>query len=52
MVDLKKQGICIKFCVNLRNIASETHEMLITAFSGNVMGIQMFEWFAQNTWKQ
>jgi len=52
MVDLKKQWICIKFYVNLRHTASETHEMLVTAFSGNVMGIQMSEWFTENTLKR
>jgi len=51
MVDLKKQLICIKFRITLRQTASETQEMLIAAFTGSVMGIQMSEWFTQNTWK-
>lgn len=52
MVDLKKRLICIKFCVNLRKTASETHEMLVTAVTGSVMEMQMFEWFPQNTRKR
>jgi hypothetical protein len=38
MVDLKEHSICVKFCFKLRKTASETHEMLKTAFSDNAVG--------------
>jgi hypothetical protein len=47
MADLKEQRICMKFCFKLGKTASETHEMLNTAFSDNAMGkTQTFEWFS------
>jgi hypothetical protein len=48
IADLKEQGICVKFCFKLGKTASETHEMLKTAFGGNAMGrTQTFEWFSR-----
>jgi hypothetical protein len=48
MADLKEQRICVKFCFTLGKTASETHEMLKTAFGDNAMGrIQTFEWFSR-----
>jgi hypothetical protein len=45
MADLKEQRICVKFCFRLVKTASETHEMLKTAFGDNAMGrTQSFEW--------
>jgi hypothetical protein len=38
MADLKEQRICVKLCFKLGKTASETHEMLKTAFSDNAMG--------------
>jgi hypothetical protein len=47
MADLKEQRICVKFCFALGRTASETHEMLKTAFGDNAMGTtQTFEWFS------
>jgi hypothetical protein len=46
MVDMIEQCICVKFCFKRGKSASETHEMLKTAFGDNVMGrTQTFEWF-------
>jgi hypothetical protein len=36
VVDLKEQRICVKFCFK-PGTASDTHEMLKTAFGGNAM---------------
>jgi transposase len=48
MADLKEQRICVKFCFILGKTASETHEMLKTAFGDNAMGrTQSFEWFSR-----
>jgi hypothetical protein len=48
MADLKEQRICMKFCFALGRTASETHEMLKTAFGDNAMGrTQTFEWFSR-----
>jgi hypothetical protein len=38
MANLKEQRICVKFCFKLGKTASETHEMLKTAFGDNAMG--------------
>jgi hypothetical protein len=47
MVDLKEQSICVKFCFRLGKTASETHEMLKTAFGDSAMGrTQSLEWFS------
>jgi hypothetical protein len=35
MADLKEQSICVKFCFKCGKSASETHEMLETAFGDN-----------------
>jgi hypothetical protein len=44
MADLKEQSICVKFCFKFGKTASETHEMLKTAFGDNAMGrTQTFE---------
>jgi hypothetical protein len=41
-------GICVKFCFKLGETASETHEMLKTAFGDDAMGrTQTFEWFSR-----
>jgi hypothetical protein len=41
-----KEHICVKFCFKLRKTASQTHDMLKTAFSDNAMGrTQTFECF-------
>jgi hypothetical protein len=46
MADLKEQRICVKFCFRLGKTASDTHEMLKTAFGDNAMGrTQTFELF-------
>jgi hypothetical protein len=46
MADLKEQCICVKFCFKLGKTASETHEILKTAFDDIAMGrTQTFEWF-------
>jgi hypothetical protein len=49
MADLKEQCICIKFSFKLGETASETREMLKTAFGNNAMGrtrtFQMWENF-------
>jgi hypothetical protein len=52
MADLKKQNVCVKFCFELGKTASETHEMLKTAFGDNAMRrTQTFEWFSRfKTW--
>jgi hypothetical protein len=42
MADLEEQRIYVKFCLKLGKTASETHEMLKTAFGGNVMGEHKF----------
>jgi hypothetical protein len=48
MADLKEQRICVKFCFILGKTASETHEMLKTAFSDNARGrTQTTEWFSR-----
>jgi transposase len=48
MADLKEQRICVKICFKLGKTASETHEMLKTAFGDNAMGrTQTFEWFSR-----
>jgi hypothetical protein len=48
MADLKEQRICMKFCFKLGKTASETHEMLKTAFGDNAMGrTQTFEWVSR-----
>jgi predicted transcriptional regulator len=48
MADLKEQRICVKFCFKLGKTASETYEMLKTAFGDNAMGrTQAFEWFSR-----
>jgi hypothetical protein len=36
MADLKEQRICVRFYLKLGKTASETHEMLKTAFGDNV----------------
>jgi hypothetical protein len=47
MADLKER-ICVKFCFKLGKTASETHEMLKTAYGVIAMGrTQTFEWFSQ-----
>jgi hypothetical protein len=38
MADLKERRICVKFCFIPGRSASETHEMLKTAFGHNAMG--------------
>jgi hypothetical protein len=38
MPDLKEQRICVKSCFKLVKTASETHEMLRTAFGDNAIG--------------
>jgi hypothetical protein len=48
MAGLKEQRICVKFCIKLGKTASETHEVLKTAFGDNAMGrTQTFEWFSR-----
>jgi hypothetical protein len=48
MADLKGQRICVKFCFKLGKTASETNEMLKTAFGDNAMGrTQTSEWFSR-----
>jgi hypothetical protein len=48
MADLKLQRICAKFCFELGKTASETHEMLKTAFGDSAMRrTQAFEWFSR-----
>jgi hypothetical protein len=48
MADLKEQCICVKFCFRLGKTASETHEMLKTAFGDNAKGrTQTFDWFSR-----
>jgi hypothetical protein len=43
-----KKRICVKFCFKLGKTASETHEMLKTAFGDDAMGrTQTFEWFSR-----
>jgi hypothetical protein len=45
---LKEQRIYVKFCFKLGKTASETHEMLRTAFGNDAMGrTQTFEWFSR-----
>jgi hypothetical protein len=48
MAHLKVQSICVKFRFRLGKTASETHEMLKTAFGDNAMGrTKTFEWFSR-----
>jgi hypothetical protein len=48
MADLKEQRICGKLCFKLGKTATETHEMLKTAFGDNVMGrTQILQWFSR-----
>jgi hypothetical protein len=48
MADLKERSICVKFCFKFEKTASETHEMIKTAFGDNAMGrTQTFEWFSR-----
>jgi hypothetical protein len=48
MADLKGQRICVKFCFTFGKTASETYEMLKTAFGDTAMGrTQTFEWFSR-----
>jgi len=37
MTDFKEQSICIKFCLNLKKTAAETHRMLQESFEENAM---------------
>jgi hypothetical protein len=42
-----KNNTCVKFCFRVGKTASETHEMLKTAFGVNAMGrTQTFDWFS------
>jgi hypothetical protein len=46
MTDVKKQWICIKFCLKLGMTAAATHQMLKEAFGDNALGqTQTYEWF-------
>jgi hypothetical protein len=52
MADLKERRISVKFCFKFGKTASETHEMLKTAFGDNAMGrIQTSKWFDSNVGK-
>jgi hypothetical protein len=45
MADLKEQCIFVKFCFKRGKTASETNEMLKTAFGHSAMGrTRTFEW--------
>jgi histone-lysine N-methyltransferase SETMAR len=48
MADLKEQRIFVKLCFRLGKTASETYEILKTAFGDIAMGrTQTFEWFSR-----
>ena len=46
MVEVDEQRVCIKFCVRLGKMGSETFETLKQAFADSCMShSQTFEWF-------
>jgi len=48
MADFCEQRACIKFCFKLGKTATESYEMLKTAFGEQAMGrSQTFQWFSR-----
>jgi hypothetical protein len=53
MTDVMEQRICIKFCLKLSKMPSETQRMLKEAFGDNGLGkMQTHDWFKhfKNRW--